>query len=317
MKALHSCFANYLTDFITLRRKLGCQFREQARILAEFDGFVARARHDGVPTTELACDFATANPGLAGSGQRQRFQLVRQFYDYLATFEPRTPVLDPRELRSPRTRFIAHIYAVAELGRLLQEARTISRRNPIRGITLHAIVGLAASTGLRIGEIVRLDRADVHLETGVLTLRRSKFAKDRLVPVHPSTLEALRRYASVRDARYSQSGSAAFFLTLRGERFARGTLEGDFCQLTRRAGLRRALARGPRFHDLRHTFAVRRLVAWYEEGADVQAMLPVLATYMGHVCYSDTAYYLQATAELLGIAADRFQRSLHSGEVDR
>jgi integrase len=317
MKALQSCFANYLTDFITLRRKLGCQFREQARILAEFDGFVARARHDGVPTTELAFDFATADPGLAGSGQKRRFQLVRQFYDYLATFEPRTPILDPRELRSPRTRSIAHIYAVAELGRLLQEARTISRRNAIRGITLHAIVGLAASTGLRVGEIVRLDRTDVNLETGVLTLRRSKFAKDRLVPVHPSTLEALRRYASVRDARYSQSGSAAFFLTLRGERFARGTLEGDFCQLTRCAGLRRALARGPRFHDLRHTFAVRRLVAWYEEGADVNAMLPVLATYMGHVHYTHTAYYLQATAELLGIAADRFQRSLHSGEVDR
>lgn len=317
MKALQSCFANYLTDFITLRRKLGCQFREQARILAEFDGFVARARHDGVPTAELALDFATANPGLAGSGQVRRFQLVRQFYDYLATFEPGTPILDPRELRSPRTRSIAHIYAVAELGRLLQEARTISRRHAIRGITLHAIVGLAASTGLRVGEVVRLDRTDVSLETGVLTLRRSKFAKDRLVPVHPSTLEALRRYASVRDARYSQSGSAAFFLTLRGERFARGTIEGAFCQLTRRAALRRPLARGPRFHDLRHTFAVRRLVAWYEEGADVQAMLPVLATYMGHVHYTDTAYYLQATAELLGVAADRFQRSLQTGEVDR
>lgn len=317
MKALHSCFANDLTDFISLRRKLGCQFREQARILTEFDGFVARARHDGVPTTELALDFATADPDLAGAGQSRRFQLVRQFYDYLATFEPRTPILDPRELRDPRTRFIAHIYAVAELGRLLPEARTISRRNPIRGITLHAIIGLTASTGLRIGEIVRLDRVDVHLETGVLTIRRSKFGKDRLVPVHPSTREALRRYASVRDARYTQSGRAAFFLTLRGERFARGTLEGAFCQLTRRAGLRRALTRGPRFHDLRHTFAVRRRVAWYEEGADVQAMLPVLATYMGHVCYSHTAYYLQATAELLGVAADRFQRSLQTGEVPR
>lgn len=317
MKALRSCFANHLKDFIVLRRKLGCQFREQARLLAEFDSFVARSGHEGPATAELAIDFATADLSLAGSGQARRFQLVRHFYDYLATFEPITPVLDPRELRWPRTRAIAYIYTAAELGRLLQEARTISRRNPIRGITLHAIVGLAASTGLRVGEVTRLDRADVDLETGIMTIHRSKFSKDRLVPIHPSTVVELRRYASARDARYGQSCSPGFFLTLRGERFARGTLEGDFWQLTRRAGLRRRRPVGPRFHDLRHTFAVRRLVAWYEEGSEVQTMLPVLATYMGHVHYTDTAYYLQATAELLGLAANRFHRSLQTGQVNR
>ncbi len=317
MKALQSCFANHLTDFITLRRKLGCQFREQARFLAQFDGFVARSGHEGPPTATLAVDFATADSALAGSGQAQRFQVVRQFYDYLATFEPATPALDPHELHWPKTRHVAHIYTAAELSRLLQEARMISPRNPIRGITLQAIVGLTASTGLRIGEVVRLDRADVDLEAGVLTIRRTKFAKDRLVPVHPTTLVELRRYAAARDARHGQPDTPAFFLNLYARRFARGTIEGSFSELTRRAALRRAQGVGPRFHDLRHTFAVRRLVAWYEEGADVQAMLPVLATYMGHVCYTHTAHYLQATAALLGVAVERFHRSLQAREVDR
>ena len=134
MKALRSCFANHLTDFITLRRTLGCQFREQARILVEFDRFVARSQHEGRATAALALDFATADPGLAGSGHVRRFQLVRHFYDYLATFDPGTPRLDPKELRWPRTRPLAHIYTAAELGRLLQEARTIPVK-PFENVT--------------------------------------------------------------------------------------------------------------------------------------------------------------------------------------
>ena len=133
-----------------------------------------------------------------------------------------------------------------------------------------------------------------------MKIRRTKFAKDRLVPVHSSTLEVLRRYITLRDAHYPGIESTAFFVNLRKQRYSSHTLQYDFWNLGFRTGLRGPKGKGPRFHDLRHTFAVRRL--------------PVLATYMGHVHYSDTAYYLQATAELLGVAADRFQQSLTPGE---
>jgi integrase len=200
---------------------------------------------------------------------------------------------------------VPHIYTDDEVDRLLEEAKKISRRHPVRGAAVHAIVGLGFSAGMRISEVLRLDREHVDLRTGVLTVVRTKFNKDRLVPVHPTTLEVLRRYAEIRDAHFGVVASPAFFLNLRARRYSRHTTQLDFWRLGRAAGLREAAGAGPRYHDLRHTFAVRRLAGWYREGLDLQAVLPVLATYMGHAHYSDTAYYLTATAELLGLAAER------------
>lgn len=168
------------------------------------------------------------------------------------------------------------------------------------------MVGLVASCGLRVSEVVKLDRDDIDLNTGVLTIRRSKFQKDRLVPVHPTTLDVLRNYIPLRDARFPRPATPAFFIQMWGGRFATSTLSLAFHQLACSVGIRQNAGFGPSIHDLRHTFAVRRLVAWYREGKDVQAMLPLLATYMGHVHYSETAYYLTATAELLGLAAERY-----------
>jgi integrase len=167
-----------------------------------------------------------------------------------------------------------------------------------------------ASTGLRIGEVVRLDRADVDLATGMLLIRQTKFRKDRYVPTHPSSLGMLRRYAALRDASFPDCRDDAFFVTGRRRGFARNTLQQALCKIARRAGLRGPKGVGISFHSLRHRFAVKRLIAWYEAGTDVQAMLPMLATYMGHVRYSDTAYYLTATPELLRLAAGRCERAL-------
>lgn len=149
----------------------------------------------------------------------------------------------------------------------------------------------------------------------MLAIKQTKFRKDRLVAIHPTTLEVLRNYAAVRDAAFPDCGCPAFFINMRRRRFARKTLRVAFYELTRRAGLRSPKGKGPRFHDLRHAFAVRRLAAWYRAGIDAQAMLPALATYMGHVHYSDTAYYITATAELLSLAAGRYHSSLRSQEV--
>ena len=122
----------------------------------------------------------------------------------------------------------------------------------------------------------------------------------------------MRSYAAVRDSVFANCRDDAFFVTMCKGRFARNTLQQEFCKVARGAGLRAPKGRGMSFHSLRHRFAVKRLIAWYEAGVDVQAMLPVLATYMGHVQYTDTAYYLTATAELLELAAERYHRSLRA-----
>lgn len=305
MRPFMSCFAPRLNDYVALRRGLGFQFKVQAELLIRFDRFAHARRHEGAITAELIIAFATSG-SVSEVHQSRRYQVVCNFAQYLANFEPATPLMDPSFIRRPRQRPVPHIYTDDELRRLLEAAKKVSRPHPVRGATVHAMVGLGAATGLRISEVLRLDRKDVDLRTGVLSVVRTKFNKDRLVPVHATTLEVLLRYAELRDAHFGQVASPAFFLNLRARRYARTTAQLDFWRLGRAAGLREATGNGPRYHDLRHTFAVRRLATWYREGLDLQAMLPVLATYMGHAHYTDTAYYLGATAELLGLAADRF-----------
>ncbi len=236
--------------------------------------------------------------------------MVRHFSNYLAVFEPTTPVLDPHALPSSSNRPPAYIYTEEELIRLLHESWHISKKHPLRGVTLHAMIGLASSTGLRLGEVMGLDTEDANWDAGELLVRRTKFNKDRLVPIHPTTLQVLCNYARQRDLAFPQTDCPSFFLNFWGRRFNRQAVEVAFREITRKAGLRGSKGKGPRFQDLRHTFAVGRLVAWYKAGLDVNAMLPVLATYMGHVHYSDTAYYITVTPELMSLAAARYDQGL-------
>lgn len=176
----------------------------------------------------------------------------------------------------------------------------VSTKLPLRGRTLATVIGLLASTGLRSGEAVCLDRTDVDLTRGVLEIRKTKFRKDRLVPVHATTLTALRDYARHRDLVFPTPKTAAFFISTRGRQSG---LRYGFAQGCALAGVNEHAAKALRPHDLRHRFAVTRLAEWHRQKLDVQSMLPLLATYLGHARYRDTAYYVTATSELLGLAA--------------
>jgi len=315
MRAFQSVFAGRLALYLELRRCLGFRNQGLAFILQSFDTFARQRNHTGPLTPDLALAFAMNNPNSSPNHCVRRYQAVRNFSEYLAVYEPTTPFLDPKALQHAQARTPRHIYTDQELQRILDEARLVSPHNAVRGLTFHAMIGLAASSGLRIGEVVGLDRADVDLQTGVLVVRQSKFRKSRLVPLHSTTLEVLRSYAAVRDASFPTCKDAAFFVHSRLRRYAQNTLQRVFAGLAFRAGLRGPKGRGPTFHDLRHRFAVKCLVTWYKAGIDVQGMLPALATYMGHVHYSDTAYYLRATPELLALAAERYQSWLEQGEA--
>jgi integrase len=298
-----------------MRRGLGLKFNMQASILHQFDRFIAAHQHQGQLTQALALRFAGDNRAVSPSECARRYQVVRHFSNYLATFDTSTPKLDPRALTKPIPRTPPYVLTEKEMKQLLDEAQKLSSKIPLRGLTIHTILGLAVSTGLRIGEVVRLDKNDVDFDNCILTIRQTKFSKDRLVPFHHTTCEILRNYAGARDIHFSDHSPAAFFLNLRGRRFATSTLEKIFAKLTRRVGLRDRSGKRPTFHSLRHSFAVWRLVAWYRNDQDVQALLPVLATYMGHVEYRSTTYYLTATAELLQLASERHQLFLKQCEV--
>jgi integrase len=317
MNEFNSIFAERLAEYVQLQRHLGLRFYHQNWTLRTFDRWLCKTEHDGELSQHLALAFASSPPSLSATERARRYHDVRRFSEYLAVHDPNTPRLDPRALPQKIPRPPAHIYSDAELEQLLHGARRISSHNPIRGVTLHAIVGLGASAGLRIGEVVRLDKTDVDLKTGLLTIRRSKFGKDRWVPVHATTLDVLRDYADMRDAFFVGCQCSAFFISMRGWRFVENTLQTAFRHLAQRVGLRGSKGPGPSYHDLRHSFIVRRLVAWYEAGLDVQSRLPALATYVGHVHYSDTAYYITATAELMEQAACRYYPHLGPSEVSQ
>jgi len=304
-----SVFADYLRSYISLRYSFGLKFSFQSDILRMFDVYVHDIGYNGLLTQELAIGFATSNKNITSYESSRRYSVVRNFSDYLVTFEPSTPLLDPKAVYAERQRSPAYIYTEDELVLLLSLAKQIAPKNPFRGASLYAMVGLGAGTGLRISEVVGLDRADIDLVSGVITVRRTKFFKDRLVPVHPTVLAVLNEYVRLRDVKHPDPKSQAFFLQQWGGRYSKHTLQTTYWNLTRLAGLRGDSGDGPTFHDLRHTFAVRRLAAWYREGKDVNAMLPLLATYMGHAHYTDTAYYITATPELMELAAQRARGS--------
>lgn len=315
MKTFQSVFAELLSAFLELRRTLGFRCEHATFLLLSFDAYACQRNHTGPLTQELALEFALSNPNNTPNYCARRYQVVRQFSQYLAIYDPTTPRLDSKALPHSKARSPRHIYTDEELLRILGEARCVSPKHPFRGLTFHAMIGLAASAGLRISEVVGLDRPDVDLKTGTLVVRQSKFGKSRLVPLHSTTLEVLRNYAAVRGASFPDCKDRAFFIHSGQRRYARNTVEQVFALLAWRAGLRGPKGRGPTFHDLRHRFAVTCLVTWYKTGIDVGGMLPALATYMGHVHYTDTAYYLTATAELLSLTAQRFQNWLRQEEV--
>ncbi|RUV02159.1 integrase [Mesorhizobium sp. M6A.T.Cr.TU.017.01.1.1] len=301
-----TAFARFLGEkaerYIELRHSLGYAFSKQAGTLRAFVRYVERAQLVAPATRTMALDFALSFGGAANS-RVTRHGVLRQFYEYLAVYDVRTEALERRAF--PRSRAITppRILTDTELASLIDACARISPSTPLRGRTMATLIGLLASSGLRSGEVVRLDRSDVDLANGVLLVRKKKFRKDRLVPVHTTTQTALRQYVRERDAAFLTPKDQAFFLSSRGNRLSATGLQKGFAEARKLAHLDGGKPLRP--HDLRHRFAVTRLSLWHQQRADVQALLPLLATYLGHASYSDTGYYLTGSADLLAIAAER------------
>ncbi len=243
--------------------------------------------------------------------RRARYYLLRRFCRFLAKRRPDTFV--PGESLRPRGRPSKqpHIYSREELRLLLNGALSLRDWEawhpcPIRSKTMHAVILLLATSGLRISEALHLTLQDVDLEDGVLSIRQSKFRKSRLVPCSKGTLEMLRRYRKLRGVVALAGPAEAFFVSGRGKAYSTCFVQGMFRDIAVQAGLRKPAGGGPRLHDLRATFAVTRLLQWYRDGENVMNRLPLLSTYLGHACVSDTEVYLRITTALLQEANTRF-----------
>jgi len=280
--------------------------------LRALDRFTAqRSLPSGTIDETLARAWLAGCVTRAPNTRRARYYLLRRFCRFLAARRPATFV--PGESLRPRRRppKPPHIYTRDEVRALLAGAlalRDWTSRHPcpIRSTTLHTVILLLATSGLRISEALHLTLADVDLAEGVLSIRQSKFRKSRLVPVSAATLETLRTYHDLRITVAPADPTGAFFVSGRGTGYSTSTVQAMFRDLTVQAGLREPDGRGPRLHDLRATFAVTRLLLWYRDGEDVMARLPLLSTYLGHACVSDTEVYLRITTTLLQEANTRF-----------
>jgi len=298
-----------LDEYLAMRRALGHKLCLAGRLLQQFVTFADLAGAAYV-TTDLALAWVSQSGGAQLSERARRLGMVRRFARYCGALDPRTVVPPPGLLPHRYQRPTPYIYRDEEISRLLDAARQLSSATGLRPHTYATLFGLYAVTGMRCREPLQLDRGDVDLVNGVLTIRGAKFGKSRYVPLHVSAQCALNSYATWRDRLCRHPASASFFVSDCGARLTHWSVRRTFVQLSHQIGLRGAGdSRGPRLHDLRHRMAVNTLLGWYRDGVDVERRLPELSTYLGHAHITDTYWYLTATPELLRQALFRVEPS--------
>lgn len=300
--------AQSIQDYLKLRRNLGFKLRDAGLCLAKFAAFLD-ARGESHITTALALEWAQQNPSAQPATCAQRLGYVRGFARYHVANDPQTEIPPSGLLPFRPSRAQPYLYSDEDIAGLLQGALELPTAGGLRPWTYHCLLGLLSVTGLRIGEAIRLKAEDVDLQAGVLTVRGTKFGKSRLVTIHPSTGEVLEQYRARREIFLAGRIASTFFITSRGNPLDIGDIHRTFYQLSRRLGLRGAMAsHGPRLHDFRHRFAVETLLRWYRAGDDVERRIPMLSTYLGHVHVADTYWYLSACPELMGLAVARLEQ---------
>ena len=295
-----NALSSHVEDYLRLRRALGFKLERAGQLLPQLVAYL-EAAGAGTVTSDLAIAWARL-PDATPNHWAQRLAIARGFARYLQTMDPATEVPPPGVFPARRHRPSPYLFSQRDICRILQAARAL--RPPLRAATHETIFGLIAASGMRIGEAIGLARDDVDLDTGVITIRQAKFDRSRLVPLHPTTTEALRRYAAERDRLCPRPRSGAFFLSSVGTTLTRSGVGATFRKITAGLGIRTAAVR-PRVHDLRHSFAVQTLIRWQRAGMSIDERIGTLSTYLGHVAPADTYWYLSASPELMSLAAGR------------
>ncbi len=294
-------------EYLKYRRRLGYLLKVEGGLLEQFGAFADATGHRGALTIELALKWARLPEGSDRLYQARRLEIVRCFARHLSVSEPATQI-PPRGMLGPaHRRNTPHIFSESQLVALMAAAGQLRPTGGLRPHTYVTLIGLLASTGLRISEALRLNRADANLRDETLTIRETKFRKTRLVPLHPSAAEALRAYDGTRNRVIGKTEDVSFFLSDQGRKLPYSTVRVTFRKLCDSLQINVNGRRRPRLHDLRHTFACRRIESWYDTNVDLYHAVSSLSVYLGHAKVSDTYWYLTATPSLLACAAKRFE----------
>jgi integrase len=297
-----TALAEHLDDYLKLRRTLGHKLADAHRLLPRFVSYLD-ARDAEFVTIEAALGWALEREMPVGSVvPADRMMLVRGFARYLSGIDPRTEVPPAGTIRHPRRWRRPFIYSDTDVLAMIEQAQAVIPQ-PLRSATYQTLIGLLATTGLRIGEALRLDRRDLDASEGVLRIRESKFGKSRLVPLDPSAVDALERYDHTRQRLLPNPSTESLFVSLRGTRVIYETVWPTHRMLCELAGVGASSPVTPRVHDHRHSFAVKTLLGWYRDGVDVPSRISWLSTYLGHREPRYTYHYLSAAPDLLAHAA--------------
>jgi integrase len=308
-----STLSRELDRYLTIRRSLGYRLRANERVLQKLVSFAEQQGAEHI-SIDLFLRWQKASARASRHTWAQNLSMVRLFAQWLHGIDPKHEVppqgLIPKQNRRPRP----YIYSDDEIRRIVEAAAELPSFNGIRGLTYPALFGLIAVTGMRISEALSLDARDVDLETGVITIQRGKFGKSRLLPLSTDTTARLTAYAKERD-RHLGCQPEPFFVSDCAGRIADNTARCTFAAVCQNIGLRCAQrfgrsGRGPRIHDLRHTFAVRTIMSWYRTGKNPAREMIKLTSYLGHADPADTYWYIEAVPELLDLASARATESL-------
>lgn len=297
-----------LADYLALRRGMGFKLVRDEKLLVQFLDHL-QAQDAPMVTIDHCVAWVTTPPRQASPGWLTfRMSVVRGFATYLHTIDPATEIPPPNLFPARSHRAVPYLYSDDEIAALITTATGL--RYPLGTATYQTLIGLLVVTGCRIGELIRLDVSDIDTDRELLVVRESKFGKSRLIPLHPTTMSALRDYLRVRTqlAPRPPVSTQAVFVSTAGTRLRYENISWTFIKLARRAGLRaRSASCWPRLHDFRHSLAVRTLLDWYRGDADIASRLPLLSAWLGHTDPKNTYWYLDAAPELLAEAARRLE----------
>ncbi|HAT3869044.1 tyrosine-type recombinase/integrase [Legionella pneumophila serogroup 2] len=310
----YSPIASLILQFIQEKRACGRQYKEAPRILKGLDEFLCQSTLKEIDLPEdLVLRWLKKSPKEQASTHQRRIGLVRQLASMMVRFGYPAFIV-PVRFGTPRdSRFIPHIFTREEIGKIIYAADQIkpTAKTPWRHLVLPEIYRLLYGCGFRLQEVLNLRVEDVDLSRGVIMIRKAKYEKDRLVPPALDMVERLQVYSEeiANVLLEKQTNESFFFPSSIQKAWSGSDIYSQFRKLLFQCGIPHSgRGKGPRVHDLRHTFAVHRLIQWYEEGADLNAKLPLLVAYLGHQDFTGTQKYLHLTAELFPNLIERMNK---------
>ena len=297
---------NFLNEYLRLRRAFGYRLDRQEKYLKQFLHFLHKEKST-VVSSHLALKWASNSGKSTQMNTAKKLGHVRQFTSYVSTEDPRHEI-PPKELvpYPKRNRKGVYIYTTQEISSLMEATKTVFL-SQMKVQTYYILIGLLATTGMRIGEIINLDLKDFKLKEGYFLVRKSKDGQSRKVLLHQSTIEKIKIYLELRNQ--LPKASSALLASTKGTRIIHMNVHTSFDRVLKATGLYNRTPK-PRIHDLRHTFIVRTVEKWYREGLNVESKLSHLSTYVGHISPSSTYWYLHSVPELMAYAAERLNKRM-------